>query len=101
MPNDAKFGLVVGVGLVIAIGVMYFRKEPGSEMEAAANGADSALTAVNPAFTTSSSGQYRVAPVRPVNRNEPRSRLSESISAVAEPETPAESSASSARDTMP
>jgi len=28
MPNDAKLGLVVGVGLVIAIGVVFFRKEP-------------------------------------------------------------------------
>src|SRR5262245_13875186 len=28
MPNDAKLGLVVGVGLVVAITVVYFRKEP-------------------------------------------------------------------------
>jgi hypothetical protein len=28
MSNDAKLGLVVGVGLVIAIGVIFFRKEP-------------------------------------------------------------------------
>ncbi len=30
MTNDAKFGLVVGLGLVIAVAVVYFRKEPGS-----------------------------------------------------------------------
>jgi nucleoid-associated protein YgaU len=30
MPNDAKFGLVVGVGLVIAVAVVFFRKDlPG------------------------------------------------------------------------
>lgn len=29
MPNDAKLGLVVGVGLVIAVAVIFFRKEPG------------------------------------------------------------------------
>src|SRR5438309_782901 len=27
MPNDAKLGLVVGVGLVIAVAVLFFRKE--------------------------------------------------------------------------
>jgi len=27
MPNDAKLGLVVGVGLVIAVAVVFFRKE--------------------------------------------------------------------------
>lgn len=29
MPNDAKLGLVLGMGLVIAIGVVFYRKEPG------------------------------------------------------------------------
>jgi nucleoid-associated protein YgaU len=27
MPNDAKLGLVIGVGLVIAVAVIFFRKE--------------------------------------------------------------------------
>ena len=27
MPNDAKFGLVVGLGLVILVGVVFFGKE--------------------------------------------------------------------------
>jgi hypothetical protein len=27
MPNDAKLGLVVGVGLVIAVGVVFFRRD--------------------------------------------------------------------------
>jgi hypothetical protein len=32
MPNDAKLGLIVGVGLVIAVAVVFFRKdgEPGN-----------------------------------------------------------------------
>ncbi len=29
MPNDAKFGLVVGVGLVIAVAVLFFHKDAG------------------------------------------------------------------------
>jgi hypothetical protein len=28
MPNDAKLGLVAGVGLVLAIGVVFFHKDP-------------------------------------------------------------------------
>jgi nucleoid-associated protein YgaU len=28
MPNDAKLGLVLGVGLVVVIAVIFFRKEP-------------------------------------------------------------------------
>lgn len=31
MPNDAKLGLVVGVGLVIAVAVIFFRKESPQE----------------------------------------------------------------------
>jgi hypothetical protein len=27
MPNDAKLGLVCGVGLVIAVGVIFYRKD--------------------------------------------------------------------------
>lgn len=42
MSNDAKFGLVVGVGLVIAIGVVFFHKEPPST-EPAPTAAPSAM----------------------------------------------------------
>ncbi len=42
MPNDAKLGLVVGVGLVVVIGFVFFRKEP-----ATANPADAAPAAVS------------------------------------------------------
>ena len=30
MPNDAKFGLIIGVAVVIAVVVVFFRKEPGA-----------------------------------------------------------------------
>ena len=42
MPNDAKLGLAVGVGLVIAVAVFYFRTE------SAASTADPAATIVQP-----------------------------------------------------
>jgi hypothetical protein len=28
MPNDAKLGMVLGVGLVVVIGIVFFRKDP-------------------------------------------------------------------------
>jgi nucleoid-associated protein YgaU len=43
MPNDAKLGLVVGVGLVIVIAVVFFRREP-----AAADTGQEAAAAVTP-----------------------------------------------------
>jgi nucleoid-associated protein YgaU len=36
MPNDAKLGLVVGVGLVIAIAILFFRKDSPAADPAAA-----------------------------------------------------------------
>ena len=45
MPNDAKLGLAVGVGLVIAVAVMYYRTE------SAGSTADPAATIVQPEQT--------------------------------------------------
>lgn len=58
MPNDAKLGLVLGIGLVIAIGVVFYRKDPSVAL------VPSAPAAVTPAGPpgTSPRGQYR--PVR-------------------------------------
>ncbi len=46
MPNDAKLGLAVGVGLVIFVAVMYYRTE------SAASTADPAATIVQPEQTS-------------------------------------------------
>jgi len=35
MPNDAKLGLVVGVGVVIAVGVVFYRKDATNDSRAA------------------------------------------------------------------
>ncbi len=61
MPNDAKLGLVVGVGLVIAIGVVFFRKEPPPN-------ASNPPGAAAPALTPVARGPHRLAPVRPASR---------------------------------
>jgi hypothetical protein len=48
MPNDAKLGLVVGVGLVIAVGVVFFHRDQAAARPAA----QSAGALVSPAATT-------------------------------------------------
>jgi nucleoid-associated protein YgaU len=53
MPNDAKLGMIVGVGLVIAIAVVFFRKggatgETDPEPAAATATPPAAATAVHP-----------------------------------------------------
>lgn len=70
MPNDAKLGLVVGVGLVIAIGVLFYRKDAGS-----APGASPAGAAVQAAGATPGRGQYRPARGRMVTRATAESEL--------------------------
>lgn len=70
MPNDAKLGLVLGIAVVIAIGVVYYRKDQGS-----AAPADSA--AISADADGDARGQYRSTRVRPVNRG-PASTTSDS-----------------------
>jgi hypothetical protein len=54
MPNDAKLGLIVGMAVVIAIAVVFFRKAPGlpgprgGEPAAVAVGANSVPANPNP-----------------------------------------------------
>jgi nucleoid-associated protein YgaU len=67
MPNDAKLGLVVGVGLVIAIGVVFFRKEPTPP---ATEGAPAAVSGSGAASTLAGRGQFRPAPAKTALRNE-------------------------------
>jgi hypothetical protein len=50
MPNDARLGLLVGVGLVLTVAVVFFRKEPASGTPAAVPAAVAETPAV-PALT--------------------------------------------------
>src|SRR5581483_91900 len=61
MPNDAKLGLVVGVGLVIAVGVVYFRKDAAAP---AGRDNDPAVSSV----AAAPRGQYRPARAQAVRR---------------------------------
>jgi hypothetical protein len=50
MPNDAKLGLVIGLAVVIAIGVVFYRKEPANSPAAnhMAGSTDSAVEGARP-----------------------------------------------------
>jgi nucleoid-associated protein YgaU len=61
MPNDAKLGLVVGVGLVIAVAVVFFRKDLPAPDPAAAKPAPAVTPSPPPAAS-------RAAVARPVRR---------------------------------
>jgi nucleoid-associated protein YgaU len=45
MPNDAKLGLVVGVGVVIAVGVVFYRKDAPTDSRAAIEKVDTTRAA--------------------------------------------------------
>jgi hypothetical protein len=63
MPNDAKLGLVIGLAVVIAIGVVFYRKE-------SANGPAANRVAGSSDAAAEGPGQPRSARGRPVNRQE-------------------------------
>jgi hypothetical protein len=68
MPNDAKLGLVVGLGLVIAVAVIYFRNDSLRKHEESP-----AATAVKPASATRQPpprGQARSTKARPAVQDE-------------------------------
>ena len=63
MPNDAKLGLIVGVGLVIGVAMVYFRKDlPEAPAEAAYAAPVSATRSAPP----NPRGSYRSVKAKPV-----------------------------------
>jgi hypothetical protein len=67
MPNDAKLGLMVGVGLVIGVAMVYFRKDlppPPSEAAYAAPVSATRSTPANPR------GTYRSVKAKAVTQEE-------------------------------
>lgn len=71
MPNDAKFGLIVGVAVVITISVVFFRKEPDSsvaragEAAAAVVGTNNVRAAPSQSVTRPMKGETSQARTRP------------------------------------
>lgn len=64
MPKDAKLGLVVGIGLVILIAVVFFRKETGP----VPGGSAAAVSAAGPSSSPTPRGQYRPVRAKPAER---------------------------------
>jgi nucleoid-associated protein YgaU len=67
MPNDAKLGMIVGVGLVIAIAVVFFRKDGPTTVEAPTT---SAVSSASPAAPSGSGGASRAVKARTAIPNE-------------------------------
>jgi hypothetical protein len=64
MPNDAKLGLVVGVGLVVVIAVVFCRREPASPRPAGAPAA-AAVAPTASHVPLSPAGKLRLVPANP------------------------------------
>jgi len=71
MPNDAKLGLIVGVGLVIGVAVVFFRKDLGPPEKP---GEPSYVTPVSAtrAAPATPRGTYRSVKAKAVNEEEER-----------------------------
>jgi len=78
MSNDAKLGLVLGIGLVILIGIVYFRRDPGLPPATAAArtqaGVQSA-SSVEPSGLGAPGPVYTVPPVTPASAEPPTPRV--------------------------
>ena len=74
MPNDAKIGLVIGVGLVIAVAVLFYRKDAGTDGK-------------SPTGAAARPNRVRTAAARPVSRTRASSPAEPRRHAVAEGET--------------
>jgi nucleoid-associated protein YgaU len=72
MPNDAKLGLVVGVGLVIAVAALFFRKEPLTGQPAGEEKAASVGHKALAAGTAQRADNARPVPAKKTSRTELR-----------------------------
>jgi hypothetical protein len=67
MPTDAKCGLLVGVGLVLAVAVLYFQEDPAAP-ESPIPPASPAAAVKPPEATRLPDPPSALAPGRPVSR---------------------------------
>jgi nucleoid-associated protein YgaU len=67
MPNDAKLGLVIGVGVVIAIAVVFYRQD-GANALPLSNPAAAASVRAKPSGAGPSSNVTRVVKAKPTAR---------------------------------
>ena len=65
MPNDAKLGLVVGVGVVIAVAFVFFRKEAGASVQTPNGSTAAAVNAQKDPATGPSRGSGQPVKAKP------------------------------------
>ena len=80
MPNDAKLGLVVGVGVVIAVAVVFFRKEAGVSLPSA-SGATAAAVG-SPKDPAADSGRGSGRPMKVKHPAQAEGSISQMIPAI-------------------
>jgi hypothetical protein len=70
MPSDAKCGLLVGVGLVLAVAVMFFQKDPAptESPQAAVKATTTAAAVKAPAVAAARPPETSPVPGQPVSR---------------------------------
>src|SRR5262245_49371050 len=68
MPNDAKLGLIIGVGLVITVAVVFFRKDAPSGLSSVAETTVTASTVSPPA--PSATGVHRPVEIKNATRTD-------------------------------
>lgn len=70
MPNDAKLGMIVGVGVVIVIAIVFFRKDPGTNLPAPGEAAAATVSAPAPPSSGVPRGSYRPVQAKTAIQNE-------------------------------
>ena len=76
MPNDAKLGMVVGVGLVIAVAVVFYRKD-------APTGNTAAIDKVGPSQLAEAPTARDPAPVKPTSIRRHTVQVGDTLSGLA------------------
>jgi nucleoid-associated protein YgaU len=71
MPNDAKLGLVVGVGVVIAVAIVFFRPDGTPSSPLTGNAAAASVHAGPPASSAGRAGASRSAKTKGTGNVEP------------------------------
>ncbi len=68
MPNDAKLGLIVGVGLVVTVAAVFFRKDSLAALPPREEKAIIAVPAAQPPRPPAARQQYRPVPAKKAAR---------------------------------
>lgn len=71
MPNDAKLGLILGVGVVVVVAVVFFRKDPAF---VAASGERAAMTS-----DAAAPEPTKPVPVQPTARTKPKEERTHTV----------------------